>query len=162
MAGIGRFRDNFNYQHLHKAQRVFTNAEVQAWPTTTPELVAAYPNQIIIPSMVVYDFPNWVADYSNIDGSAKIKLEIDGGTDFASLSPTFDPAAVLAQGKSIVLWTDIGRDFDYNPIPRADMLGKGWDLAVTNASAGNFTLGDPSDLITVTVFYYLIPGGIYQ
>jgi hypothetical protein len=153
---IGRYRDNVNYQHVHKAQRVFTNAEVKAWPTTTPELVRGFTNQIIIPDMVVYDFPKWVADYTNIDGTAKIAIDTPSG-DYAAVSPAFDPSALLAQGQSTVLWTNVGRDFDYTPFTRDNLVGAGLNLSVTNAAAGDFTGGDSADLITVTVFFYLIP-----
>jgi hypothetical protein len=106
--------------------------------------------------MVIYDFPNWVTNYGNIDGSAKIAIDTPDG-DYAAVSPTFDPGALLAQSQSTVIWTNVGRDFDYTSFERANLVGAGLNLAVTNGSAGNFTGGNSADLITVTVFFYLIP-----
>jgi hypothetical protein len=141
-------RTNFGISKITR----FTNAQILALPTTTPTLVAAITGRIIMPWMVSYTLHPWVADYTNIDGGSKIGVNI--GAVFTN--PAFVASALLAQGKATVIWTEVGREFDYLPYDYNALLSLPLKLTVTNAAAGNFTGGNATQVLTVQVFYNVL------
>lgn len=131
----------------------FNDAAIKALPTTTPQLVPGVLGKVILPMWVSYILTPWVADYTNIDGASKFAVNVAGNP---YTNPVFGAGAILAQGAATVIWTDVGREFDYTPLPFASLVNEALLLTVTNAAAGDFTGGDATQVLTVQVLYELI------
>jgi hypothetical protein len=130
----------------------FTNAQIKALPGTTPTLVAAITGKVILPHIISYILSPWVADYTNIDVAANVGVNINS----AYTPPTLTGAGMFAQGHANILWTNVGRDYDYTPVNLATVLSQPLVLVVTNGAAGDFTGGDATTILTIRVFYEVL------
>lgn len=141
------------------------HAEILALPTTKPVLVPRVSGHVhqfgsavdayIQPILVTYTL-NWTADYTNIDVTGKIGVQYAGVSPFTN--PTFAPGALLAQGHSTTIWTDVGREFDFTPFDVGTIVGQDLVLNVTNGAAGDFTGGGANDFLIVQTCYNVIRG----
>lgn len=155
---------------------VLTNAQILALPTTSLsvpfgfELVPAQGvNRVIVPMQAIVEFV-WVADYTNIDGSAILMIDI-GGAGLSFMSPARNNpdgfvSQILAPGAnalntfqplSVVPAT--GLTAPQTQVPPANVVNLPVTLAVFNLAAGDLTGGDPGNSLIVTVFYNVVTLG---
>lgn len=131
---------------------VLTNAQIKALPITPVTLVAAIPGKIILPHLVSFLLTPWVADYTNIDVTANISVNINS----VFTPPTFTGSGMLAQGHAVACWQELGRDYDGTPYDYGDLIGQALVTDVTNGAAGAFTGGDDTTELTIQVFYEVL------
>jgi hypothetical protein len=130
----------------------FTNTQIKALPGTTPTLVAGLSGRVIIPHIVAFTLAPWVADYTNIDVTSNIGVNINS----VFTPPTLTGAGLLAQGEANFIWGEYSREYDFTPSSYDALLGKPLVLVVTNGAAGPFTGGNATTVLTVTTYYDVV------
>lgn len=132
-----------------------TNAQIKAWADSFVTVAPLVQGRILQPYMVSFMLSPWVADYANIDGAANIYID----TPTAAFAPiTLVPGAILAQGFSVCLWCDVGRELDFLPYDLNDLVSQPLRLVFDNNAAGALTGGDASTRLIIQTFYEVIPG----
>lgn len=130
----------------------YNNAAIKALADRTVTLLAGIAGKIILPHIVCYTLKPWVADYTNIDVTANVEVNING----VFTPPTLTGGGLLAQGHANIIWSELGRDYDGTPYNYNNLVGQPLTLTITNGGAGDFTGGDISTILTVQVFYEVL------
>ena len=131
---------------------LFNNAAIKALADTPVTLLAAITGKVILPHIVCYTLTPWVADYTNIDVTANVEVNINS----VFTPPTLTGAGLLAQGHANIIWQNLGRDYDGTPYNYNNLVSQPLTLEITNGGAGAFTGGDATTILTVQVFYEVI------
>lgn len=132
-----------------------TDAEIKAWADSFVEAVPKIQGRVLQPYMVCFILSPWVADYTAIDGAANISINTPT-TEFAPI--TLGAGAILAQGKSTVLWCDVGRELDFLPYDLNALVSQPLNLYFDNNGTTPLTGGDASTRLIIQTFYNSIPG----
>lgn len=156
---------------LHQATVLLTAAQVKALPTTSVQVVAAPGAGKILVPQVAHWHCNWVADFTNIGATAKLRLKTGGGAN-ATMSVSEDlnqVSGLLAGGgpdgtnaytpaffKGQVLAAPGEPDlFGTTPDYDADIANSALVVSAVNDAAADFTGGSTSTL-RVTVAYLIV------
>lgn len=132
-----------------------TNAQIKTLPTVAQTIIPAIAGKIIVPTWVSFILNPWVADYTNIDGTTH-NINVNCNSVFTP--PTFTISGLLAQGHATVVWCDYGREYDFTPANRADLISQPWTVSLANGVSGNLNGGDATQILSITSFYCVIPG----
>lgn len=162
-------------QTVYSASVTLTDAQVKALPTTGVTVVAAQgAGKLILPISAVVRHA-WVADYTNIDAEAQIRIVVNGGdmvhpfrqdvlSQVSSLLAGGGPDGSIGLTHARVV--ALGDSDAVSPGPVIFSGGAGWydsdlenfacKIMASNGAAGDFTGGDGGNELTVTVNYSVI------
>lgn len=138
------------------------NAQILTLPTHAVTIVPAITASILVPMMTWMRFV-WTANIAGIDPTAFIALGHDAITRWGGsiTEDNGDVSNLLASGASANAYfspplfpVDVTNTFGYS-MPDADVRARALTLFASNAL--DFTMGDPANTLTVTVFYNVIP-----
>jgi hypothetical protein len=147
---------------VHQATVLLTDAQIKALPTTAVEIVAAPgANLLIVPPAALGSAGfislslDWSSDYTNVNAAAKIRVILGGGhhVDYAE-----DSFFRWGQDVIYLLETLGGGSVagGYGPNNPSNIVNQPVYFDVTNASDGNFTGGDASNTLRVSVSYLIL------
>ena len=152
-------KSNLSVNYIWSAPVTLTNAQIKALPTTAVQIAAAPgANRIIVTpaysigaKSLALTF-NWVADYTNIDAGARLKVQL--GTDEYV---EFAESSFFAWGES-AFWSpgnieEIVASGTYGPNSLTSVTNQALFLSVNNAAAGDFTGGHASNTIIASPAY---------
>lgn len=145
---------------------ILNDAQIKALPTTPFEVVPAPgPGYFSLPLSANLHL-EWVADYTNIDGSAFLFIDDAPGDQFiTNLSEAVSSASLsglLANGENSnailppLPLIDTGALFGLSGFPDTDLLNQALRIHVNNGASGNFTGGNVNNVLRVTVLYSII------
>jgi hypothetical protein len=156
---------------IKRASVTLTNAQVKALPTTPIQIVAAPGVGMIVVPFYAWFAVNWTADYTNINALARIGVGYSGA--LASVLAQFyettgDVSNLLADGAShsgflssnstpfdtgngVLALSGVGQFHD-----EPGVINTALEIFAANPTAGNFTGGNASNTIKVTVLYTTI------
>lgn len=145
-----------------------TNAQIKALPTTAVEIVPAPGANRIVYPFGAFLHLNWIADYTNIDADAQIKLVVlssdllialreDTQSQVTSLLAGGGPDGTNALTGVQFLKKTAADVFSGNSgFYDSDIMNKSVVLSAYNGSSGNFTGGNVGNSLQATVLYTVI------
>jgi len=139
---------------LDHADFLLTDAQIKTLPTIAVPVLTCPPNFILEVVQVALLLDPFVAAYTNIDATAKLKA-VFTGTAIDAVTPldeaTGDVTALLATGPAT---SDQAGAVSPRAMPTASRNGIGLSLKMTNGAAGNLTGGNAAHLLQVRVTYF--------
>lgn len=150
------------------ASVTLTNAQVIALPTAGVQIVAAPGASRVVVPIFGYMFLTWVADYGNINATARLGIEY-GTTGASTLAPLYEATA----GQVSNLLIDSATHAAVLPplgitqtVTQLSGLGQFQDepgtvnaalnVYANNQGDGAFTLGDAGNSLKVSVLYFTL------
>ena len=133
---------------------MLTDAQIKALPSTTPLVLPSptifVPSLINIPVIGHFDLDPWFADYTNIDPTSSMTVDNPGGL-WITQGLTFGSVSILlAAGQAEVVNTPVGGGFGAHT---KNAAAGALSLITTNGALGNFTGGDPRNVLTIDILY---------
>lgn len=136
-----------------------TDGQIKALPTTSVTIIPAPgANKVILPIAAFY-WLTWHADYATIDAAVSFALGNIAGSLQESLGQV---SGLLASGESAGAVVGPGLQVGSNRVMglsgmlTSDIVNQPLILSALNNTSGNFTGGDASNVLTVTVLYAVI------
>jgi hypothetical protein len=144
-----------------------SDAEIKALPTTPIQLIPAPgAGKVIVPINAFVSITPWVANYTNINANAQLYM--------ADPAENFNITTVLKQSNgngvgNTLAWGEasVGLINQKQIVSGVTLVSNsGWNLAdgenqplmlfAANGGSGNFTGGDPGNVLKVTVSYMIV------
>lgn len=146
---------------VYSVRVVLTDAQIKALPSTGAELIAAQgAGKIIMPLNVIVILDAQNGTYTNVDSAAALYLAYANlsGSDLWYLPEThlgINWALGDGYGYPLQTWTLPTTPNGYY-VYTADLDNQPLVLAAKNNGLGDFTDGDPSNTMTVIVYYVIV------
>ena len=145
------------------AEKILTDAQIKALPTTEVEILPAPGvNRVIIPLYAVASI-TWTANYTNINANSTLHLKINTFYPFAYLDEANGGGVTgfLAQSAdSIMFSSPISRQESgrimAEDLPTSEVMNQPLGIRANNAGSGDFTGGNASNIMKVTVYYVIV------
>ena len=160
VSGGGGGGGDVNY--TWQVETTLTDAQIKALPTAAVQIAAAPgANRIIVTPAYAIGAKslaltfNWVADYTNVDAGARLKVQL-GTDEYVEFAENF----FFAWGES-AFWSpsnsnEIVASGTYGPNSLTSVTNQAVFLSVNNAAAGNFTGGHASNTILASLAYFVL------
>lgn len=141
-----------------------TDAQIKTLPTRVAIIPAPGAGKVLLPLSTALYF-DWTANYTNIAGTAKLRLEYDSQTDASCRLDQATWSAVtglLSSSEDTVAFLPAlveGEAGGSNTGPwnlAADLVNQGLVIYLFNAGAGALTGGNAANTLKVTVLYTVV------
>ena len=147
--------------NLKKVVKTFNHTQILTMPSFSPlTLKTGEVGRILIPVAASIVLNPWAAAYTNIDGTTHtVKIDVGVGSTTWWQGTLNESSVFGVAAPQIMFWEDASPGF-VNTVTDStvssglfDTDGKPLQLFVANGVSGNFTGGDPTNYMTVTLWF---------